>query len=510
MFETLRNLLGLGLPASARSGIQLPNSFPTTQMSGYQGGRISRMIDFQASMEAAHKEIQRDLLGLRSHSRELFKNNAYLRRYADMVSTHVVGPEGIAFESDIRDNQNKPKEDLNNEIERAWSDWGRCVSVDGKLSWIEFQQLAAQTAAVDGEVFIRKVRNYPNAYRFALELIDPDRVDWTYNQAADAQGVRVIMGVEVDSWGKPLAYHVWSAHPYDYEARPVRKRIPAEEIIHLFRHERARSTRGIPWATPVMVQANMLGRLWSSELAAANIEADRIGIIKSQAGVPLDDIDSDPADVAAEMQSDVCTFMGLDPGQDIVFPQLQHPNTAFPEFTRALLKGIAAGLGVSYHSLAADVSDANYSSARVALLEERDTWRRLQHWFVAQACDEIFHAWLPMALLTGGLKVPVQDPDRICVPKWWPRSWDWVDPMKDVQASILAIRAGLSTYQEELGAMGRDWRETFRQRAEEEEFQRELGLKVELDSGKANPAAPGDPASPESEAAATGKEKADA
>jgi len=472
---------------------------------GYAAGRPNRFVDFQTSLEAAHKEIQRDLIRLKSHSRDLAKNNAYARRFLEMVSTHMVGPDGITFESEILGNLDKPKEDWNNTIEKAFAEWGRSCTVGEQTNWVSFQHQVAEMVAQDGELLIRRVRGFNNPSRYALEMIDADRLDWQLN-IPSLNGNRIIMGVEVDPFGKPLAYWIWSAHPYDYEARPVRQRIPADQILHLYAKDRARATRGIPWATPVMVQLNMLGRLWTSELAAANAEADRLGIVKTAQGAPLEDIDADPAACANEMESEHAQFLGLDPGLDIVFPNLQHPNSQLGEFTKALLKGIAAGLGVSYHSLAGDVSDANYSSARVALLDERDMWKKRQTWLINSLHDVIFRDWLEMALMSGAVSLPVVDMAKVCKPTWWARTWEWVDPQKDVDAALTAIRGGLSTYQKELGARGLDWRETFQQKAAEQEYAATLGLVLDEPNVKAitKPPAPATEQTPAKKGAANG------
>ena len=457
MFDSLRSLFRRHHPAPRRD---------------FAAAQLNRWTQFFNSLEASHRERQRSLAALRSHSRDLVKNNAYMRRFVSLCSTHIVGPEGINFESEITGNLGKPKEDWNDQIESQFGDFSRAVSVDGKLSRADFEQLVAETVATDGECLIRKVRGFPNRWHFAVELIDADRLDHQYDQPLP-NGNRVIMGVEVDPWGAPLAYHLWTDHPSDYSTpRPrERVRVPADQIIHVHRSERTRDTRGIPWATPVMVQLNMLGRLWTAELAAANFEANRVAVIKGTGdGV------GDPKETAAELTSDILTVLGLDPDQDIVFPQLQHPNAILPQFSMALIKGIAAGLGVAYHSLAGDVSDANYSSARVALLEERDNWRKLQGWFIQTVCDPIYRAWLEMAILSGQINLPVLDFQRLCVPRWWPRTWDWVDPQKDEAAAWNAIIHGLSTHQEELGRQGRDWREVFRQLKEEQSYAKECGL----------------------------------
>ena len=330
----------------------------------YHGAQLSRYVDFSIVLESAHRARLRDLAKLRAHSRDLAANNVYQKRFLELVSTHLVGPDGITFESEILGNKNLPKETLNDAIEDAWAEWGQVCTTDGRLSWLELQHLVAETVAVDGEALIRKVRGYPNAFGYALEIIDADRLEHRLNMPAGRGSNRIIMGVEVDAWGRRVAFHIWSAHPTDTEAGPVLVRVPAEEILHVYTEDRVRATRGLPWATPCMVQLNMLGRLWTSELAAANHEADRLGIIKSQSSQDPDTAaDSDAVANAQELTSEAATFLGLDPGLDVVFPTLQHPNGAFPEFSKFLLKGISAGFGVSAHSLTGDVSEARTRSA---------------------------------------------------------------------------------------------------------------------------------------------------
>ena len=495
MISTWRELIGefgLGPVAAERTRAMIQEEVKKqglgtarTRTLGYAAAKINRFTDFMTTLEAAHKERQRDLVRLRAHSRDLAKNNAYMGRFLELVSTHVVGPDGITFESNITGNKNKPKEDWNNAIEEAFLAWGQSCTVGEPQDWVGFQQLVVETVAQDGECLIRRVRGFGNASRYALELIDADRLDWTYTLAGLPGGARIIMGVEVDAFGKPLAYHIWSAHPYDAEARPVRQRIPADQIIHLYAKDRARATRGIPWATRVMVQLNMLGRLWTSELAASNAEADRLGIVKTAQGAPLDDIDADPVETANELQSEHAQFLGLDPGLDIVFPNLQHPNSQLGIFSKDLLKGVASGLGCSYHSLSGDVSDTSYSSGRLSLLDERDMWRKRQRWLISGLHQVVYRDWLEMALLAGVVTIPALDFQKVCKPTWWARTWDWIDPQKDVDAALTAIRGGLSTYQKERGARGLQMRETFQQLKESKDLANELGLVLDEPNTKA-------------------------
>lgn len=439
----------------------------------FAAAQLSRHISFMRSLEVAHQERLRDIANLRAHSRDLTNNNVYAARYRGMVSTHLVGPEGINFESEIFGANGKPKDAWNDAIESEFAAWGACCTADASLGWVEAQQQAAETTAVDGEILVRLVRGYPNRWGFAIEHLDADRLDHTYS-ATLTNGNRIVGGVELDRWGRRVAYHIWTAHPSDYDARPVREAVPADQILHLRREDRTQGVRGIPWITPAMVQINMVGRLWTAELTAANADANRLGVIKGQSGSPVEEVEDAHA-TATEITSDFATFFGLDAGQDVVFPPSNHPNSVLPQFTSYLLKGVASGLNVSYHSISGDLSESKFSSDRTALVDERRGWRKLQGWFIRSYCNPIYRAWLEMAILSGAVSVPAPL-ERICAPRWTPETWDWVDPRADVEASIDAITFGLSTYQEELGKRGKDWSETFAQRALEQARAKELGL----------------------------------
>ncbi len=479
--DRVRDLIAGGVTTSMLAGTVLQGMpIPRGQ---YSAAQIQRFVNFATTLESAHKERLRDRQKLVAHSRQLHKDNAYMKRFVELVSTHVVGPDGIQFESEIETEPGAPNEAWNDLVEQHFGEWCECCTADDRLSWIEFQQLAVETVAVDGEAIVRLVRGM-GPYGLKLELIDSDRLDHSLNTPFRG-GRRIVMGVEMDIWGRRIAYHLKTAHPSDTYGMPKRERVLADEILHLYVEDRAEGVRGVPWATPVMVQLNMLHRLWTSVLAAANAEADRIGIIKgSKDLLPGESSGLDPKGMAQEISSEMATFMGIDAGLDVVFPPLNHPSPSLEPFTRFLLKGTSAGLGVSYHSLAGDVSDANYSSARVALLDERDMWRKRQAWIIRKLHGPVFKAWLEMAWLKGRIALPVTDFKRICAPRWWPRSWDWVDPEKDADAALKSIAGALSTHQEELGARGRDWRETFRQLKAEQDYAEQIGLRINITPGK--------------------------
>ena len=129
-------------------------------------------------------------------------------------------------------------------------------------------------------------------------------------------------------------------------------------------------------------------------------------------------------------------FRYLAPGESVTVPDLHAPDGQFEPFMRAMLRAVSAGLGVSYESVSHDFSSTNYSSSRLSLLEERDTYRQLQAWMIENFHQRVFEAWLDMAVLSGALDLPMydMDPDRYREVRWMPRGWAWVDPQKEVDA----------------------------------------------------------------------------
>src|SRR5579884_2199984 len=93
-------------------------------------------------------------------------------------------------------------------------------------------------------------------------------------------------------------------------------------------------------------------------------------------------------------------------GQKLQSIDWQHPNAAFSEFVKAMLRGMAVGLNVSYASLAGDLREVNYSSIRQGALDERDAWRTLQTFAIRHIYQPIFTDWFAMARLTGRLPLP--------------------------------------------------------------------------------------------------------
>jgi len=453
-----------------------------TGASLYGGGWIQ-------ALRSKDQEIRKDALALRSNSRRLANNNPYMKRYLRALGSHVVGPNGFTLQSSYETRSGSRRDPYASKNEEAFARWGKkgTATVCGRFSWLDAQRLFVRTMALDGECFVRIVRGARNEFGLALQFLDADLLDHTYTVEAGQGSNAVVMGVEIDTYNRPVAYHFTDpgSSRVNYP-RGKRVRISAADIIHGFDPERALQTRGVPWAASVMYLISMLGHYWEAEVAAARHESERIAFIKSPNGVLEEgDEDSenytpgvDPLLAARQMPSSTgIYYQGVPAGTDIEIPDAKHPTTAFADFSKAMLKGIASGLGVSYAALSSDLTEVSFSSIRTGTLEDREYYRELQGLVIETFCERVYREFIYMAVLKGALTMPAGATfERFAAHVWEPRGWDWVDPKNDAAAKIEAINNCLDTRQRILAERGLNFDDVVAQLAKETEAIKAAGI----------------------------------
>ena len=72
--------------------------------------------------------------------------------------------------------------------------------------------------------------------------------------------------------------------------------------------------------------------------------------------------------------------------------------------------------------------------------------------------------------------------DKFNSPDWKPRRWAWVDPLKDQQASILAVENQLKSKRQVVSEMGSDYESVLREIKQDEELAADVGLEKSSES----------------------------
>ena len=172
------------------------------------------------------------------------------------------------------------------------------------------------------------------------------------------------------------------------------------------------------------------------------------------------------------------------PGEDVKFSTPADVGATYETFMRVQLRSIAAGMGITYEQLTGDLTGVNYSSIRAGLLEFRRRCEQIQHQvLVFQMCRSIWHAWIDAAVLSGALP---QAPDLTPYydVKWIPPGFAWVDPLKDIKAQIMAVRAGFKSRAEVVSEQGYDAQAIDREIAADNARADALGLEYDSDPRK--------------------------
>ncbi len=443
----------------------------------FKGAEISRLwYDWIASPVSADQEIYNDFLRLRGRARDMRRNHPLVRRYVDMVSTNVIGAEGMQLRARVRNADGKLNKKLNASIEAAWLQWSAEVTTDCTMGLVDLQQHMIESLAIDGECILRKIRSYrDNAFRFALQPVDPDLLDHQFFRAPTDRDNEIRLGVEVNQYGRPVAYWFWDRHPTDLINISARNRIrvPADEVLHIFRPDRVNQSRGTTWLNSVMFASKMLDGYVEAEVVAARTGAAKMGFFEV---ADASDYEPPQAGEKLEMTATPGEFETLPPGYKFTPWSPEHPSTAFPNFLKSIQRWIASGLRVSYNELANDLEGVNYSSLRSALLTERDQWRKLQAWWARRVLMPIYAEWLEFAQLSGNLYLDSRDWSAFMQVKFMPRGWAWVDPLKDVNASVAAIDNGLTSRGRVLAEQGMDFEEIAEELKEEQDLIEEYDL----------------------------------
>lgn len=463
---------------------------------GYAAAKQDRLLsDWQRSTESANKEVKNGIRIVRDRARDLFNNNDYAKKYVELCVQNIVGPNGVMLQNKAKEN-NKLDKRANDLIEAAWKEWSKkeFCTVTGKLAFTEAKKMVLKHVARDGEIFVRKIKvnRKENKYGFALQLIEPDHVDERLWQDDMKEGHYIRMGIEFDKWGKPVYYYVKNRPEKEYEMNGTNKssdymKVPANEIIHVQKPDRADQARSVSWLVQSMIRLQMLNGYEEAALINARVSAAKMGFFTSEtdnaAEYVGDDVDSDNN---ITMQVEPGKMEQLPPGIKFESWQPEYPTAQHNDFVKRTLEGIASGLGVSYASLSSDLEGVNYSSIRAGLVEEREQWKSLQNWFIENFVNPVYESWLEMALTTSAINLPISKYDKFNAPNWMPKRWSWVDPLKDIQAIEKAIQLKLRTRREAMAETNNDFEETIDALAEEKQYIIDKGLEQDFNDNNAD------------------------
>lgn len=455
------------------------------------------MASWGGSAQTLNLDMQAGLATVVARSRNLWRNNDYARRYRELLLNNLLGPAGLRLQMRLLMRDGRPNEDINGRIEDAWWQWGQIGACDvtGKLGWEDIEALCVEALARDGEFLLRQVIG---AEGYQLQVLDATLLDVSYNQFL-GNDRRISMGVELDAWDRPVAYHLRNNGRTEFSnAVPhARVRVPAEEIIHGFIAEEAGQVRGWPWTGTSARRLHLAADYENAAAVASSNAAKRVGFFVSpngeappgiadtivsgvlemakQQGKVLSAQEIEQITAAATKYATAVpgTFDTLPQGYDFRPFESEYPHTNHGDFIKTCMRAVASGLGISYVSLGNDLESVNYSSARVGILEEREGYKRKQARLTCLLHARVLKAWLPIALVkVPALRTldPARLPQYLSAATWQPRRWAGIDPKKEAEAAEINLRLGLTSRRRLILERGEDPDEIFAELEQEKEL----------------------------------------
>ncbi len=348
-----------------------------------------------------NQELYNDLAVLKIRSRDLFMNTPVLNNFVTLLQNNVVGDNGFALRSLVKNSKGQVNLKISRQIQEAWQDFCRkgVCETSGLMNMNGMLDQAVLSLAVDGEILMRK---YPGMgkYRYQVQILHSEMLILTQHE-------EYLLGIKSDEFGKPIKYCITNRHPADGFIKYLF--VPADQVIHAFIPYQVLANRGVPMAFAVMPKIRELSQYEEAEVVAARIEASKF--VQYTQTQP-DDLDSEYA-VAGLLPAghrkhsiEPGTAEVLPPGVKAEYVAATHPTTQYPDFVKSHKKDISAGIGLSYNSLYSDFENTSFSSMRAAYVSDKAFYKKIQNLLIMSVLDPIFEDWIDFACASGELELP--------------------------------------------------------------------------------------------------------
>jgi lambda family phage portal protein len=430
---------------------------------------------------SANSALSGALPALRERSREIVRTTWIGARALDILTAQTVGT-GITVRFDTGSRR------LDAQVQALWDDWCASCDIERVLDFGGLQAMAYRAAMEGGDCVIRMIaRRFDDRSRpvpLALQVNEGDWIDETKDSAGlttRRDKGRARLGVELGDFDERKGLWLHTSAPGEnislsggYAQSQFYSRA---DVCHLYRPLRPGQVRGVPVFAPVLMTARDYADFMDALVVKARMEAC-IGLI-----ITKSDSSTGLAGSAAKTGQE--RTESLKPGAQIYFEPGEEVKEFNPASTSQVdavsvqaLMGIAAGVGITYDQLTGDLRQANYSSLRAGKIEVRRLAEQHQYlMLIPMMLDRIVERFLEVAIATEKLRARIGGYKR----HYLPPANEPIDPRKDLEADILAVRSGRLSPQDFIGAWGRDWREVI---GEYQDFFKEIdaqGLVFDID-----------------------------
>jgi lambda family phage portal protein len=425
------------------------------------GRRRTRSVSLRHEDDELSVHNRRKLI---SNTRDLHRNYGVAawakRKHLDYVTT-------FNFQSRTGNTE------LDHRIEELVEWWSRPFNFDvaGRHSLSRFIRLCEDRAVTDGDVFVFKLSDGH------VQGIEGDRVQTPQHDLPNNfKAEEWTHGVKTTASGRDISYCVCD-RAVGRTGFCFKTIIPAK---HAYTHgyfDRFDQVRGV---SPVAAALNTWADIYEAgEYALAKAKVSQLfGVKFTRASDESLDGATD-SEQTSDYRLDFSSgpaVIDLDPGDDAQFMESHTPSTEFASYMQLMTAAALKSLDIPFSFF--DESHTNYSGARQALLQYEQSASIRRH-EVRRLLDQLTIWRLGLFVDDGVLELPA---DITLIDLKW--DWvgvglPWIDPLKEANAEIALINAGLTSRQDVCKAHGKDWHEVIAKLAEEKDIMGAAGISSE-------------------------------
>lgn len=470
------------LQSMAQAGASFLQKLATSQVSSPKASSGGRVPDHSSDREngggraggakfsgaLTYRSLaSEDYQSLRNSSRLAYWETAQARAIIDRLATSSIGT-GLTLECNpmwelIQAGAPKTDEDRKkwtDNVETRFDLFMKSKELDatGRESGYKLQKFNFSTKLKDGETFaiLRYLDNDPRRMSpLTIQFVDPDQVCTPYDtvsqEAIKARGNTITDGIELDAMGREIAIYVQDAKTFKFTRIPMTGST-RRFVLHNGLFESVGQVRGLPLLAPVVHELQKLTDYTVAEIEAAVINAVlAIYVVPGQqanASKPFGGIQDRQNPTPQGPQATVpnpgvfnkpgIIVQNLKAGEDLKSFDTKRPNVNFPEFVKAVVKGISGSVGIPIEVLEM-VFGQNYSASRASLILFWMTIETHRDAEASQFDQPIYEAWFDEEVASGRISAPGFDDSPVIRAAWLNASWvgqsmPSIDPLKDAKA----------------------------------------------------------------------------
>lgn len=423
--------------------------------------------------------MQRDII--RARARDLERNSDIAESIINAYERNVVG-RGFKLQAKILDKNGIEDDSLNKQIEELFREWEKPKNCDitCQQSFKELCTMAVRRIRVDGAIIFIKNYTEDGIVPFKLQAKEIDELDTNLKWKNENNNNRIIGGIELDKYNKPVAYYFKEYTPDGYYTGDT-TRIEADRVIYLYKKIRPSQVREISQISRTMGRVRDVNEFVEAVSVKERVTACLSAFITKLnngggSGLGRGAMTKDSKSGYEQQTLTPGMIMELQPGEDVKAVNPSSSSSSAKDFVMSQMRLIGAGQGLSYESISRDMSQVNYSSARQGLLEDQKSYREVQDFLIDHFLNDVYEEFLNAAILSSSIKINdfYKHKMRYLKHVWICSGWGWIDPLKEVKANQAAIDSNIDTLARVCAERGEDWRDVIEQRARELEYIKEL------------------------------------